>query len=228
MSYAIEVNTTDKGWRKMVEFRNTHGDMTHRELYDTADRFKTELIVAAVEEFGEDEVDPKDCDEHDEYMIHSANHWVYKDDILYILGDFCKEKPGRYRQLLRCKNIHFILGNHDQPAKIRNVFGGNVWDNRMVTVKGEPTRKVWCCHYPTAFWDQCFRGSYHVYGHLHNDKKREAMMDLGMPGRRSMDVGVDHAYERYGEYRPFSATAVFNILRHRGGHDMIPEKEYGR
>jgi hypothetical protein len=60
VSYAIEVNTTDKGWRKMVEFRNTHGDMTHRELYDTADRFKTELIVAAVEEFGEDEVDPND------------------------------------------------------------------------------------------------------------------------------------------------------------------------
>lgn len=169
----------------------------------------------------------KDVNEHDDTLIHSLNYWVQKDDTLVIAGDFCKEKPGRYRHRIWCKNIHFILGNHDSEAKIRRVFGGNVWQGRTYKIRqeGMDTRKIYASHFPTAFWPDSHNGAYHVYGHIHHKPKFEAMMDLGLPGRRSMDVGVDHAFEKYGQYRPFSQWAVLNILRNRDGHDIVPEEE---
>jgi calcineurin-like phosphoesterase family protein len=164
-------------------------------------------------------------DEHDESIIFALNRFVYKSDTLVIAGDFCKEKPGKYRHLIHCKNIHFLLGNHDSEAKVRRVFGGNVWTGRTYKIKGEPTRKIYACHHPSAFWPDSHNGAYHVYGHIHHKPELEAMLDRGLPGRRSMDVGVDHAYELYGEYRPFSQWNVLNHLRFREGHDIIPENE---
>ncbi len=162
-------------------------------------------------------------EEHDANLINQINLTVERNDTLVIVGDWCKEKPGKYRQQLK-KGIHtmFILGNHDKEAKIRRVFGGNVWHNRMIKVGSE---KIWCCHYPTAFWDKCFLGVPHLYGHIHNSLERERMMSKGMPGRRSMDVGVDHAKAWLGEYRPWSYEDVISYLKLREGHDMIKEED---
>ena len=71
-------------------------------------------------------------EEHDTHLVSQINGHVGRNDVLVILGDFCKEKPGRYRPLLKCRNHFFILGNHDKECKIRAVFGGNVWHQRMV------------------------------------------------------------------------------------------------
>lgn len=163
----------------------------------------------------------RSVEEHNDEIIHQTNLRVCRDDMLVIIGDFCKEKPGRYRHRIRCKQIHFILGNHDNEAKTRKAFGGNVWHGRMVRAKHG---KVWCEHTPVAFWDQCFRGTYHAYGHLHNDPWREMMLDIGMPERRSMDIGIDHAYEILGEYRPFTEEEFFFLLKNRIGHDIVKER----
>lgn len=163
-------------------------------------------------------------EEHDITLLNSINNHVGINDTLVFLGDFCKEKPGRYRTLIKCKHIFFCLGNHDREAKIRSVFGGNVWHNRMVRWNSD---KIWCSHYPTAFWDGCHRGVIHVYGHIHHDLGRENMMNRGMPGRRSMDVGVDHAFDWLGEYRPWSYLEVVAHLQYREGHDIIkPEDKW--
>jgi calcineurin-like phosphoesterase family protein len=57
------------------------------------------------------------------------------------------------------------------------------------------------CHYSMAAWDQSHRGSIQLYGHSHSTD--EDRLDIIMPGRRSMDVGVDNAFKRVGEFRPF-------------------------
>ena len=99
------------------------------------------------------------------------------------------------------------------------MFGGHVWKHRVVKLTtGE---KVWCSHYPTAFWPQSHYGFYHAYGHIHYCPEREGMMDLAMPRRRSMDVGVDAAKARLGEYEPFSETEFLYLLSQREGHDII-------
>jgi calcineurin-like phosphoesterase family protein len=163
-----------------------------------------------------------DVDHHDDYLIDALNWKVGRDDMLVIIGDFCKEKPGRYRPHIRCKNIQFILGNHDKEAKIRAVFGGNVWQQRMVKVGVD---RVWCSHYPTAYWDRSHYGVTHAYGHLHYNLKRERQMDKGLTGRRSMDVGVDAAMFHLGDYVPFAWEEMKEILAFAKGHDIIEKKD---
>ena len=160
-----------------------------------------------------------DVEEHDNELVYQINSMVGRNDRLVIVGDFCHSKPGRYRPRITCRHIDFILGNHDSEAKIRNVFGGNVWQQRMI--KLTTGDKVWCSHYPTCFWDMCHWGAYHAYGHIHYNPIRESMMDRGMPGRRSMDVSVDAAKRLLGDWRPFSEIEFLYLLDGQTGHDLI-------
>ena len=192
-------------------------------IYFTSDtHFGCEMLVEnSRTEFG-------NLEEHDNHLIDRINSKVGRDDRLYILGDWCREKPGRYRPRLRCKNLFFILGNHDKEAKIRPCFGGNVWYAKAV--KLACGNKVVCSHHPQAFWDGSHKGWYHAYGHLHYNRKYEAMMDLGLPGRRSMDVGVDAARILLGDYEPFSEEEFMAFLGGQKGHDIINPNDrwYGR
>ena len=162
-------------------------------------------------------------EEHDIELIAQINRNVERNDTLVFVGDWSKDKPGEYRQQLK-QGIHifFILGNHDNEAKIRRVFGGNVWHRRTVKYEGD---KILCDHHPACFWDGCHNGVTHVYGHIHDCPEREAMMNLGMPSRRSMDVGVDHARRVLGEYRPWYYDEALAHLTFRGGHDIIKPED---
>lgn len=164
-----------------------------------------------------------DVNEHDAYIIDRYNTFVERNDTLVIVGDFCKEKPGRYRHLIRCRHIFFILGNHDKEAKIKAAFGGNVWTRKVVNLGNGV--KVLCDHHPGCYWDGSHKGWYHAYGHIHFKPRYEAAMDLAFPGRRSMDVSVIAAKKVLGDYRPFSAVEFMDILGDRPGHDIIPPEE---
>jgi len=160
-------------------------------------------------------------DQHDQALIDLTNLSVGQNDTLVMVGDLCREKPGRYRQRIKCRNIFYILGNHDKEAKIRAVFGGNVWQYKTVKLAcGYPAV---ACHYCMCAWDQSHYGRYHVYGHWH--AKHEEEMDQIWPQRRSMDVGVDNAMRLLGEYRPFSEDELLDFLGDRVGHDFIPPEE---
>ena len=58
--------------------------------------------------------------EMDAAILGRLNSSVAEDDILYFLGDFCRGS-GRealaYRKRIRCKNIFFVEGNHDDGAR---------------------------------------------------------------------------------------------------------------
>lgn len=160
-------------------------------------------------------------EDHDSTLLYELNKHVARNDTLVILGDFGKV-PGRYRyrQQINCKQIHFITGNHDSEVKIRRVFGGNVWQQRMIKGQIENNR-YFCCHYPMAYWDHSHFSVIHCHGHLHDSANREAAMDLAFPGRRSLDVGVDAAKRILGEYRPFSEQEILDLVGDRSGHDEV-------
>ena len=160
-------------------------------------------------------------EDHDAALLDRINHHVGRDDRLIIVGDFCKEKPGRYRPKIRCKNIMFVLGNHDKEVKIRRAFGGNVRHQYMTKTTQRPQHKVWCCHYPPAFWPDSHYGAIAAYGHIHDHRGYEEGMDQGLPNRRSMDVGVDVAKRILGEYRPFSEIEVLDLVGNRPGHEEL-------
>lgn len=160
-------------------------------------------------------------EEHDETILDGINSVVNKNDILIIAGDFCHEKPGRYRPRIRCKHIVMVLGNHDREAKIKRVFGGNVYHQYMIKTTNRPKQNIWVCHYPPAFWPRSHYGSIAVYGHIHDNIELENMMNIGMPNRRSMDIGVDAAKRVLGDWRPFSEQEILDSVGMLPGHEEI-------
>lgn len=154
----------------------------------------------------------------DKHLLDVINSSVGKKDTLFVLGDFtCGADPAKYRNKFKCKNIWFIVGNHDKSLKrLQEVFGSrNVRHVMETKVCGIPT---WLSHYAHAYWPKSHRGSYHLYGHTHF--ARESTLHAALPGRKSMDVGVDSAIQHLGMYAPFSEEYIHEYLKIAPGHDL--------
>jgi calcineurin-like phosphoesterase family protein len=53
-------------------------------------------------------------------IVHAINSVVMEDDTLYHLGDWSFNGIGNiwdFRKRINCKNVHLILGNHDEHIK---------------------------------------------------------------------------------------------------------------
>ncbi len=159
--------------------------------------------------------------EHDEHLMGQINKYVDRDDELIIAGDFAWKNPGKFRSLIQCRQVRFVMGNHDPVQKCANVFGQLHERLRVKAHNRDGSDYVKCVvdHYPGAYWDGSHNGWCNLYGHVHS--QREAFLDEVFPGRRGLDVGVDNAYRLFGEYRPFSEHDVFDYMARREGHDDI-------
>lgn len=162
----------------------------------------------------------------DQYLIDKINYHVRPEDVLWHLGDFCfgprnstiVEHARRYRERINCRTINFVFGNHDNRL-IGQVFNRNYdhyelkWRNKHIVM----------CHYAHAVWNRSHHGAWMLYGHSHTNA--EEWLDKAMPGRRSIDVGVDNAYKILGEYRPFSFDELDQLLSCRTGCCVDHHKE---
>lgn len=164
---------------------------------------------------------------HDEMVVDAINSTVKRQDRLIILGDFCKDtkRTAIWRQKIQCKHVHLVLGNHDKRTHAWPAFGmGNVSDTLELKVgPPEDRRKIFCSHYPHVHWPASHYGSYHAYGHVHGQKESE--LDMMMPERRSIDVGVDNAVRLLGSPFPFSTDELFLFLRLRAGHGLVKPED---
>lgn len=152
-----------------------------------------------------------------DYIVKNVNNMVGPDDTLYFIGDWCFAQKQNYyrtakelRDKLNCRNIFMIWGNHDS-FQIRDLFNG-CHDILNVNINGQ---RIVLCHYALAIWDKSHRGAISLYGHSHSNA--ENWLDRAMPGRRSMDVGIDNASKLLGDYRPFSFEDIMNIMSKRNG-----------
>ena len=163
----------------------------------------------------------------DDELIHQINSMVGENDILWHLGDFSMHHHsdrGYYqrcrgiRDRIRCKNINIIWGNHDD-FEIRDLFG-EAYGLKDLRIQGGPM--IVLCHYAMAVWNKSHRGSFHLYGHSHSSA--EPWLEENMPGRKSMDAGVDNAALILGAYRPWSYAEILDIFSKRSGHSMDHHK----
>lgn len=153
-------------------------------------------------------------DAHDDAIVESFNRCVGKDDRLVILGDVAWRTVDSFLARLVCKNVHLIVGNHDKAS-----YGKHF---KSVADVGEfkiGEHKIFCSHYPHAYWPASHYGSIHLYGHVHGD--REDTLDAAFPGRRSMDCGLDNAFNVFGERRPFHQQEILDLMLVRPGHDKV-------
>jgi calcineurin-like phosphoesterase family protein len=156
-------------------------------------------------------------------LVEGINKYVQEDDVLYHLGDWSfggEANILNFRNLLICKNIHLIRGNHDEHIGSDLCFtdSGDLFDplqlfssvNDVLTLKLGKT-KIFLSHYSHRVWSGSHKGVIHLYGHSHS-----SIPDLG----KSMDVGVDVAKKMFGEYRPFSIDEIMRIMDKREIHKI--------
>ena len=105
----------------------------------------------------------KDLKEMNEEMIRRWNS-VVKDEVVFILGDFCLSGKGQWRYLLERLNgrKYLIEGNHDKsiPEGFEKVTP------MMNLLVGE--QRITLCHYPMLSWYLSGYGSWQLHGHIHS------------------------------------------------------------
>jgi len=160
----------------------------------------------------------------DDYLIRRINENVGKNDVLWHLGDFCSGRKNemestarKYRERINCENVFLVSGNHDRN-EIQKVFSG-AYETHELKIG---SKHVVLGHYAQAFWNKSHSNSWMLYGHAHGTA--EEWLDAHMPGRLSMDVGVDNIFKVLGEYRPISFIELEAIFRPRSGFHIDGNK----
>jgi calcineurin-like phosphoesterase family protein len=130
-----------------------------------------------------------DVEEMDRALIALWNGRVAPDDDVYIVGDFAfhNEKPEEwYLEQLKGRK-HLVIGNHDnrllKNEKAMSYF--EMVDKMMHVV--DMGNQICLCHFPIADWNGMYRGSWHIYGHIHSSttevyqymKTREKALNAG-------------------------------------------------
>lgn len=156
-----------------------------------------------------------------DHIINAINAVVKVDDVLFNLGDFLFRSPQQLQMLrdrIYCRNIHHILGNHDQYVpQYPTVFTSQ---HDLLALELANLQFV-LCHYALRTWPGSHKGSYHLYGHSHDNLDKHPAQPWG----RSMDVGIDSARRIFGEYRPFSHVEIHKILQKRTAEPVARKTE---
>lgn len=142
-------------------------------------------------------------DEMDKTMIKNWNSCILSNnDIVYVVGDFAFKSANHPAGILEQLNGRKVLikGNHDgknlkDPAFRRNFE--EICDRKIIN---DNNRMVVIDHFPLIEWDGFFRGSYLVYGHIHNNvtnyayecmKKLDKALNAGVDINQFMPVTLD-------------------------------------
>lgn len=150
----------------------------------------------------------QDLDEMNSTIVNNINQKVGPNDTLIHLGDFAFggfDKIGQFLDRLVCKNIHLVLGNHDQHITknredIRDRF---LSVSQYLEVNIDDVDFV-LSHYPHASWNKLGKGSIHLHGHVHLSAK-----DKWGKGKR-LDVGMDG-----NGYFPYKITEIVHMMDRR-------------
>lgn len=148
----------------------------------------------------------------DQVMFDNINEVVGRDDSLYILGDFCfrGKKPIDYRVRINCQDVHLIFGNHDKRTDF--IVNELVTDMNGFSSFQEVKEIIYCnqriylSHYPHRSWPASHKGSWMLYGHVHNKLNEEDKVS----NRKTLDVGVDNTVN-YN--KPFGQPWSFKELQ---------------
>ena len=114
--------------------------------------------------------------------------------------------------MIKCKNIHLLLGNHDHHIEsnkdgIRKLFSSvnNYLELRVNDVS------IVMCHYPIVSWNNMRKGTIMLHGHQH--LKGDDRFGNG----KRMDVGMCGS----PEFRPYSLEEIVEILSPRANYELI-------
>lgn len=148
---------------------------------------------------------------HTEWLISVWNKNVTSGDLAYHLGDYSFSKNyddiAKFTQQLNGQKI-FIKGNHDRREHLDQLVKDKLissWYDYKEIKLG--TTSVCLFHFPVKHWHKQSYGSWHLHGHLHGASS-------GLDGK-VLDVGVDSAYNLYGEHKFFTEEDIAQFMKDR-------------
>ncbi len=145
-------------------------------------------------------------DEMDKALIENWNSVVTDKDDVYILGDFAyrfeRGKLQHYLESLKGRK-YMILGNHDKDIRRDAQRDAFVWVKDYADIN-DNGRRVILSHYPMVEWNGFFRGSIHLYGHIHNNVDNQAYKIMR---------GIENAYNVGVDILGFTPQTLDNVIR---------------
>ena len=166
--------------------------------------------------------DFESLEQMNEVIVEHINSFVKEDDILIHLGDWSFggfDSIKEFRDKIKCKNIHLVLGNHDHHIannknNIQDLFSSvHEYLFLQVNIPVGPTftkHRFVCMHYPIASWNGMSEGIVHLHGHTHLPPEYK----LGKG--KSLDVGIDGNY-----YFPISISQINYMMKKQPIHRLI-------
>ena len=149
-------------------------------------------------------------EEMNKALIVNWNSRVQNKDTVFILGDFGfldGEQANNLLKQLKGKKV-LIVGNHDIFLRKKG-FNENLFEEiRAIKNVRDPSinnNLIVLCHYPMAVWDRKDYGTYHFYGHVHNNTIERHPYLLGAEYTNAFNVGTD-----CHNYFPVTAQEIIN------------------
>ena len=147
---------------------------------------------------------------HTQWLIDVWNKNVTSGDLVYHLGDFSFAKKyddiALFMLKLNGQKI-FIKGNHDKRENLDLMVKDNLiqawYDYKEIKLQDIPTVLF---HFPIASWHRQSHGSWHLHGHSHGNFKDYR--------GKMLDVGLDSAYNLYGEHKFITEDEVVAFMQH--------------
>jgi len=153
-------------------------------------------------------------------IVNGINKCVKEKDILIHLGDWSMGGYGnvkKFRDRLSCQqHIYLVTGNHDENIlKYRGETEEMFYINPNYAEFLVDGQLIVACHYPIISWNKAYQCSWMLHGHSHGTLFNEKRTNNWYNKSKIWDVGIDHAYTLFGEYRPFSFSELKQILSSR-------------
>jgi len=105
-----------------------------------------------------------------EDIIRNWNSVVSKKDDVYILGDV-GHTSGNLVSVLKSLNgnKHLVRGNWDERPLRNRAFRNCFVEVRTLMEITDDGERIILFHYPMAEWNEMNFGTWHFYGHIHNN-----------------------------------------------------------
>lgn len=148
---------------------------------------------------------------HDEWLVKVWNNQVNAGDLVYHLGDFSFSNDLKflfdYVSRLNGQKI-LIKGNHDREETldllVKLGFIQAWYHYKEVQLLDQKVKTV-LFHFPIVSWHKQSYGSIHLHGHCHGN--------LSVSKGRMLDVGLDNAYNLFGEHRFFTEDEIVKSMQ---------------
>lgn len=149
-------------------------------------------------------------EEMDEAILGNALSVMSKGDHFYFIGDLAANRPAALKALkeIRKKGIffHWVIGNHDVKLlneELRSLSASCAFTK---VIKREDNTKIHLSHFPLVVWEQSFRNSWHLFGHVHRGSVDLPIIERYMT-TKCLNVNLE-----FHHYMPWSEEDIGDFM----------------